>query len=117
MATFLADADVRVRSALRLLLEMNGVTVVGEAADAVAMVTGIPAAQPSVLCLDWGLPGLDLVHLSELRRRWPPLRLLVFSSHESHRAAALREGADLFVSKLEPPDNLVAAIVKLALIG
>jgi two-component system invasion response regulator UvrY len=114
LAVFLADADARVRAAVRLLLEVSGsIRVIGEAADAASMTAGVERMRPDVLCLDWELPGLPEVRLGDIRPRWPALRVLVLSASEGCRNAALNQGADAFVSKLEPPAKVSCAVHRL----
>jgi DNA-binding NarL/FixJ family response regulator len=54
--------------------------------------------------------------LRRARRRWPGLRVLVFSMHDSPAmvAQALQAGADGFVTKSSDPALLVAALRRVA---
>ena len=59
MRVLLADDQVKVRFALRVLLERQpDVAVVGEASDARELVDQLAATRPDALLLDWELPGL-----------------------------------------------------------
>jgi DNA-binding NarL/FixJ family response regulator len=103
----LADDQAKVRSALRLLLEQQpGVQVTGEAANA-AELLGQKACADLVL-LDWELPGLAPDDtLLALR---PHLKIIALSGRPQARQAALEAGADAFVSKIDPPERLLAAL-------
>ena len=58
MRVLVADDDVHVRSALRLLLEQESdVQVVGESTAAEELVDEIERSHPGVVLLDWELPG------------------------------------------------------------
>ncbi|MCZ7674175.1 MAG: response regulator transcription factor [Chloroflexi bacterium] len=67
MRVLLADDQMRVRSALRLLLEQEpGFQVVGEAADATGLLLAATEKAPDLLLLDWELPGLPAAQLLRL---------------------------------------------------
>jgi DNA-binding NarL/FixJ family response regulator len=108
----IADRRPRIRFALRALLKRQpGIELVGEAGDAQDLETQIETARPDALLLDWWLKGMatdDL--LAELKERCPSLRVIVLSGRPEARRAALCAGADAFVSKVDPPDRLLAAV-------
>jgi DNA-binding NarL/FixJ family response regulator len=108
----LADNQPRVRFALRSLLgQQVGLAVVGEAADADQLLALAVQVLPDVVLLGWDLRGLaptDL--LSALRRVCPHAHVIALSSRLEVRQAALAAGADAFVSKIDPPGRLLAAI-------
>ncbi len=89
-------------------LEVAGQLASGEAL--LAYLEAGPTPPPSLLLLDLHLPpphdGLSL--LPGLRRRWPALRVLVFSSATSPVLAAA--GAHGFLDKSAEADALLAAI-------
>jgi DNA-binding NarL/FixJ family response regulator len=108
----LADDESNVRFALRVLLEQRlAVQVVGEATDVNDLLNGIKTACPDVVLLDWGFgDGATIDLLSLLRTRCPNLAVIVLSGHPEAREAALAAGADAFVSKADPPEQLLTAI-------
>jgi DNA-binding NarL/FixJ family response regulator len=112
MRILLADSQPRVRFALRVLLEQQpGVEVVGEAADASSLLGRLKETAPDLLLLGWELPGLAVLDsLSALRECCPGLRVIVLSGQPEARRVALAAGADVFVSKTDPPRMLLAAI-------
>jgi DNA-binding NarL/FixJ family response regulator len=112
MRILLADDEANVRYGLRVLLEERpGFEIVGEAADAGALLAQVEAACPDLLLLNWGLPGrLGADLLPTLRRLCGGLYVIVLSGRPEARQAALDAGADAFVSKVEPPERLLAAI-------
>jgi DNA-binding NarL/FixJ family response regulator len=72
---------------------------------------------PQVLVLDLSMPGrsgLDL--LRRVALRWPRLRVLVFSMHDSEAMVAqvMKAGAAGYVTKSRPPDELVMAVRRVA---
>jgi DNA-binding NarL/FixJ family response regulator len=112
MRVLLADDQTKVRSALRLLLEQEpGLSVVGEAAEAEDLLAQVETTQPDLVLLDWELPGLRTDdRLSVLRALCPQLKVIALSGQPEARRAALSAGADAFVSKGEPPEQLLAAV-------
>ena len=112
MRVLLADSESNVRYGLRVLLEeRSDIEVVGEAADAGDLLAQVKAACPDLALLSWGLPGLagtDL--LPALRGACDDLYVIVLSGRPEARQAVLDAGADAFVSKVEPPERLLAAI-------
>jgi DNA-binding NarL/FixJ family response regulator len=94
-----------------LLEERSAFEVVGEAADVEDLLAQIEAACPDLVLLSWGLPGLagaDL--LPALRSVCDDLYVIVLSGRPEARQAVLDAGANAFISKVEPPERLLAAI-------
>ncbi len=109
MRVLVADDDVHVRSALRLLLEQEAdVQVVGESDAVDGLMTQVAASQAGVVLLDWELPGLRSNGLvSQLRSATPKLRLVALSGRPEQRTDALRSGMDAFVCKGDAPEELL----------
>ena len=121
LRVMLVDDHAVVRAGYRRLLEDEGdVQVVSEHADAESAYTALgarPEASADVVVLDLSMPGrsgLDV--LRRARLRWPALRVLVFSMHDSPAmvAQALRAGAAGFVTKSSDPALLVSALWRVA---
>lgn len=116
----LVDDHAIVREGYRRLLGLEAdIQVVGECANAdeVYYTLASSAQAPDVLVLDLSMPGrsgLDV--LRRVRLRWPPLRVLVFSMHDSAAmvSQALKAGAAGYVTKSSPPDDLVEAVRRVA---
>ena len=91
----IADSQIRVRRALRLLLEQQpGLALVGAAADAQALLALLKQCCPDLVLLDWELSGIlanDLtVGLHSLRR---PPAVVAFGECSETRNSALAAGA------------------------
>lgn len=120
MRVLLADDQPQIRSALRLLLEQElGASVIGEAAEAAGLLAEARAAAPDVILLDWELPfehccetntstGLRLVQA--LHEGLPGVKVVALSGRPEARLVAIEAGADAFVSKGDPPEELVAVL-------
>lgn len=121
LRVMLVDDHAVVRAGYRrLLADEPDFAVVAEHGDADAAYAGLgsgPQASVDVLVLDLSMPGrsgLDM--LRRARARWPALRVLVFSMHDSPAmvAQALQAGAAGFVTKSSDPAVLVAALRRVA---
>lgn len=112
MRILVADSQPRVRFALRVLLEQQpGIQVVGEATDAQGLLAQARMTSPDLVLLGWELPGLLAVDsLSALRKIRSDLLVIALSGRPEARQAALKAGANAFVSKSDPPERLLAAI-------
>jgi DNA-binding NarL/FixJ family response regulator len=112
MRVLLADDQAKVRSALRLVLEQQpDVEILGEAVDTTGLLDWVKAVEPDVILLDWELPGLPApALLSTLHDRRSGVHVIALSGRPEARQAAQEAGADVFVSKGDPPECLIAAI-------
>ncbi len=97
---------------MRLLLEQQpGIEIVGEAVDTTGLLDWIKVVSPDVLLFDWELPGLPATALLPLLGfRCPDMRVIALSGRPEARPEALEAGVDLFVSKGDPPEKLLAAL-------
>jgi DNA-binding NarL/FixJ family response regulator len=106
-----ADSDLRVRSALHvLLLQEPGPTSVEECPDLDTLVEHLAAFRPHLVLLDWDLPGRPAPAL--LFGRKAPAdhpKLIILSQQPEARRQAMAIGADDFVYKGDPPETLLAA--------
>ena len=112
MRVILADDQAKVRSALRLLLEHQpDVDILGEAVDTTGLLDWAKVVCPDLVLLDWELPGLpNTTLLPPLHDHCPGLRVIALSSRPEVRKAALDAGVDAFVSKGDPPEQLLIAM-------
>lgn len=110
----LADDHALVRSGMKaLLIQQEGIEVVGEAADGQAALLAVEQLRPDVLLLDISLPGLNgLELLSRLKTHAPLTAVVVLSMHdaEEYVLRAYQEGALSYLTKDAPAEHLVAAV-------
>lgn len=108
-----------VRGALAALLGLEADLEVVAAVDSGdAAVAAAPAHRPDVAVMDIDMPGrLDgLDAASEIRARVPSCRMLMLTGYgkPGHLRRALAAQVDGFLLKTAPPEDLVAAIRKVA---
>ncbi|MGD2207169.1 MAG: response regulator transcription factor [Anaerolineae bacterium] len=108
----LADDRPKVRSALRLLLEHQpDIEILGEAVDTTGLLDWVRLVCPDLILLDWELPGLPASALLPLLHyRRPGLRVIALSGRPEVRQTALAAGVDAFVSKGDPPEQLLKTL-------
>jgi DNA-binding NarL/FixJ family response regulator len=108
----LADDNSDLRSALRLMLETRlNAPLVFEAADLAHMIEQSIAHEPECLILDWELPGLgDRSSLSGLRDLLPCLKIIVTSARPEAAVEAANAHVDAFISKTDPPSEILSAL-------
>jgi DNA-binding NarL/FixJ family response regulator len=106
------DQDL-VRQGLRMILELGGVEVVGEAGDGSSAVALVAEREPDVVLMDVRMPGTDGV---EATRRivagGSAARVLVLTTFDldEHVVDALRAGAVGFLLKDVTADGLLDAV-------
>lgn len=112
MRILLADDQLHVRSALQILLKQEpNLYVVGEAGDAESLLAQVQAVSPDMVLVDFELPGLALSDLvAKLHTLCPSMLIIALSGRLESPAAALTAGVDGFISKIDPPERLVALL-------
>lgn len=117
MKVLLVDDHAIVRAGLRGLLAADGRVEISEAADAAGALAAMRATRPDLIVLDINLPGIGGLDL--LRRMLAEddrLRVLVLSMHAEpiYATRAIEAGARGYLSKNASPDELIAAVARIA---
>jgi CheY-like chemotaxis protein len=114
----LCDDVSEMRKLLRYALETDPrMQVVGEATDGREGARMIAELQPDVALLDLSMPHMDgLETIPQILSAAPGTRIIVFSgfSAERMREPALENGADLYIEKGLPLDDVITAVRDLA---
>lgn len=96
LTVLIVDDEDEVRHALRLLFELEGFTVIGEAANGVEAVSLARAHQPDFVVLDYLMPRMNGDATAELLRALSPqVRIVAFSA----ALDTAPEWADAFLNK------------------
>ena len=114
----LADDHAIIRDGLKkLLADVEGLEVAGEAADGQRLLELVRARPWDVLVLDISMPGRSGIELIKMiKSERPGLPILVFSMHleEQYALRAIRAGASGYLSKGGNSEDIVPAIRKVA---
>jgi DNA-binding NarL/FixJ family response regulator len=114
MRVLIADDHGIVRSGLRMLLDsVDGIDVIGEAADGIEARDIAVRERPDLAILDVKMPGLTgLEATREIRKQAPEVAVLILSMHEEERYLfeALKAGASGYVLKRAADRELIDAI-------
>jgi len=103
-----ADRDVNIRSALKLLLinEHNNINIT-EAVNIENLQQLTGCRTYNLVIVDWSFSHNDTGRLIyRFRETQPSIIIIVLSKRREDKAAALEAGANAFVYKGDPPENL-----------
>lgn len=110
----LVDDQDLVRTGFRMILEeAPGIEVVGEAADGAGAVEMAARHSPDVIVMDVRMPNVDgITATARILQHDSSIRVLMLTTFDldEYAFAALRAGADGFLLKDVPVDELVRAI-------
>lgn len=113
-----ADDHFVVREGIRQMLRLYAdLAVVGEAGNGAEVLELLDRQTPDLLLLDMTMPGLaGLALIERVRARHPALPILILSMHKDAQMAlaALRTGANGYLTKDSEPATLAAAVRKVA---
>jgi len=108
------EDDPDIRELLRFTLERAGLKVV-EAESGEDALTVLDGPQPSVAIIDWMLPGINGVELTQRLRKDPltsamPLIMLTARGEEADKLKSFDSGIDDYLTKPFSPKELVARV-------
>ena len=110
----LTDDHDLVRAGLKAMLSgVEGIRVVGEAANGREAVEVCGRLQPDLMLMDVRMPEMDgLAATREVKRRWPWVGVLILTVHENqdYLLEALKAGAAGYVLKDAPRTQLVDSV-------
>jgi DNA-binding NarL/FixJ family response regulator len=110
----LVDDHAVLRDGLRNILSVEeDIEVVGEAVSGDDALLKVENCQPDMILMDINMPMKNGVEVTGiLKREYPNIKILVLTmhSHEEYFMSAIREGADGYLLKDAPSDQVVEAI-------
>ena len=113
-----ADDHAVVRRGLRHIFAMSPeVVIAAEAIDGREVIEKLQTTQVDVLLMDVSMPGTDAVDLvKRVRAQQPQVAVLVHSMHAESPVASrmLQAGASGYITKDSEPEQLIAALRKVA---
>lgn len=114
----LADDHILVRNGIKALLEdESGITVLDEASNGVEAIEVVAKNNPDVIIVDIRMPeknGIEVV--LELSKRYPLVKTLVLSMHDSEEyvVKAIEAGADGYLLKGASREEFIKALTAIA---
>ena len=110
----IVDDHTIVRKGIRALLaEIEGIEVVGEAADGQEAIAQANSLRPDVILMDLAMPKMDGIEATrQIKTRQPECRILVMTSFAADDKVfpAIKAGALGYLLKESTPEDLVQAI-------
>lgn len=110
----IVDDHTLFRAGVRALLEQEpGIEIVGEAADGRGAVRAVGELAPHLVLMDLTMPSMNgMEAMTEIKRRYPDVRVLVMTLHktEDYIHAALKAGADGYILKDATQEEFRVAI-------
>jgi DNA-binding NarL/FixJ family response regulator len=108
----IADDQPRACQGLQALLATwPEIEIVGKAANGQEAIQLVEQCQPDVVLMDMRMPvmdGLEATHL--IKARWPQVKVVALTMYATYRADALTAGADVFLLKGCPVNDLLNAV-------
>lgn len=110
----IVDDHTLLRAGLRALLAQDpSIEIIGEAADGRDAVRAVGQLAPHLVLMDLTMPGMNGIEaVTEIKRRYPDVRILVMTLHktEDFIHASLKAGADGYILKDATHEELRVAI-------
>ncbi|MBT9098373.1 response regulator transcription factor [Methylovulum psychrotolerans] len=114
----MADDHAIVREGLKqILADVPDMIIAGEAASGDDVLAMLRADNWDILLLDIAMPGknvLELIKLAKQKNPQQPILILSMYPEDQYAIRMLKSGADGYLTKESAPDQLVAAIRKVA---
>ncbi|KPK48307.1 MAG: hypothetical protein AMS22_15660 [Thiotrichales bacterium SG8_50] len=110
---FIADDHKIVRDGLKSMLQQDGHTIVGEAADADSTLASFGENKPDVIVLDLNMPGaVGLNVLKKIVEMDHTAKVVIYSLRASNQliAEAYNSGALAYVTKSSDPEEVLTAV-------
>jgi two-component system, NarL family, response regulator DesR len=110
----IVDDQRRARRSLKALLATQFQLVdTCEAVNGIDAVQCVEECKPDIVLMDAQMPEMDGIEATRIiKEKSPQTPVIVLSMYSEYQASALAAGADAFISKGEPPERLLEALVK-----
>ena len=108
----IADDNVRTRDGLRALLATRlEIAVVAEAGNGQEALRLVAEHHPDVVLMDLQMPVLNGFEATrQIKQHWPGIMVIALTMYASERDAAYAAGADAFIIKGGPVEQLLRLI-------
>jgi len=122
----ICDDELHIRQALNSLLSTYSfskpgdlippINVVGNASNGQEAIWLVAKLHPDVVLMDARMPVMDGFDATQrIKMNWPQVKVIILTMYSEHQSAALAAGADVFLLKGCPGENLLDAITGIIL--
>ena len=106
------DNPHALRGLCAMLATQPRIDIVGEASQGLEAIALVESKQPHVALMDLRMPVMDGIQATRaIKEHWPEVRVILISIYADYQGEALESGADAFLVKGCPAEELVSAIV------
>lgn len=107
----IVEDNPRARRALKALMaQQAGIHVSAEASNGQEAINIIKKQSPDVVLMDMQMPVMDGLEATRIvKSKWPQIRIVILTIHAGCQPEALSAGADAFLVKGCPLDELMAS--------
>lgn len=111
----IVEDNPRAREALSAFISsQEGMTVSGEASNGLEAINMIGHQNPDIVLMDIEMPVLDGLEATRLiKKRWPGVKVAILTMYPNYQADAVTAGADAFLIKGCPVDEMISTIYTL----
>jgi DNA-binding NarL/FixJ family response regulator len=113
------DDSLSFRMGMRALLEIQpDMQMVGFAPNGNKAMELIEELKPELVLLDAQMPdmtGIEVTH--KIKGRWPNMKVILMTMYPDYRVKSIEAGADAFLTKGLPPENVLSLIRGIAKSG
>ncbi len=108
----IADDRMPSRKGLRaLMLTQPDIKVIGEANNGKEAVSFIEKDHPNVVVMDLRMPVMSGLEATKIiKEKWDDIRVIILTLYEEFREEAIDVGADAYLIKGCPPNDLISEI-------
>lgn len=112
----LADDHTMFRKGVRKILEeIDGLEIIGEAADGLELLDLLKKMTPDMIILDISMPHIRGIEAcAQIKKIHPQIKMLVLTMHKEFLHQGISAGADGYLLKEDTDTELVAAIAKIS---
>jgi CheY-like chemotaxis protein len=114
LRVLIVDDQRRARKSLKALLATQfQLADTCEAVNGIEAVRCVEECKPDIVLMDAQMPEMDGIEATRIiKEKSPHTPVIMLSMYTEYQADSLAAGADVFISKGEPPERLLEALAK-----
>ncbi|WP_019416212.1 response regulator transcription factor [Paenisporosarcina sp. TG20] len=110
----LVDDHAILRDGLKTIIaQENDMTVVGEATGSIQLREILKTVNPTVIIMDINMPEMNGIELTKwVKSKYPTIKIVILTMYKNDEyfMASIREGADGYLLKDSPSEDVIAAL-------